>query len=190
MTGPTVVIGAFKVAAYPEIGGHFWVYLQYALGLRQLGCDVYWLEAFRTRGRREEDAIALATFRARMERYGLGDKCIVYATHSGRPSSGEVPTRYLNMHRDDAEAVYQKADLLLNFHYSSSPALLESFRRTALVDIDPGLFQFWMSRGQLQVPHHDLNFTIGENVGKPGSRIPDCGLTWIQTHPPVDLEHW
>ncbi len=189
MTAPTVVIGAYKVAAYPEIGGHFWVYLQYALGLRQLGCDVYWLEAFRTKGHKEEDAAAVATFLARMKRYGLADKCIVYLTHSNRPSP-EVPTEYLNMHREEAEAVFEKADLLLNFHYSISPALLKRFRRTALVDIDPGLFQFWISRGQLQVPRHDLNFTTGENVGIPGSKIPDCGLTWIQTRPCVDLEHW
>jgi len=42
----TVVLSAFNVAGFPEGGGHFWVYMQYALGLRQLGCDVYWLERF------------------------------------------------------------------------------------------------------------------------------------------------
>ena len=44
---PTIVIAPSNVAAFPEGGGHFWVYLQYVLGLRQLGCDVYWLEGFR-----------------------------------------------------------------------------------------------------------------------------------------------
>lgn len=189
MTAPTVVIGAYKVASFPEIGGHFWVYLQYALGLRELGCDVYWLEAFRTQGHKEEDARALATFRARMQRYGLEGKCILYATQSSRPSP-EAPTQYLNMHPNEAGAVFQKADFLLNFHYAISPGLLRRFRRTALVDIDPGLFQFWLSRGQLQVPPHDMYFTTGENVGKPSSRIPDCGLSWIPIRPPVDLEHW
>src|SRR5438309_10840803 len=53
MTTPTVVIGGYKVASFPEIGGHFWVYLQYALGLRQLGCDVHWLEPFRTNAHAE-----------------------------------------------------------------------------------------------------------------------------------------
>ncbi len=38
---PTVVLSAFNVAGFPEGGGHFWVYLQYVLGLRQLGCEVY-----------------------------------------------------------------------------------------------------------------------------------------------------
>src|SRR5437660_1132074 len=189
MTTPTVVIGGYKVASFPEIGGHFWVYLQYALGLRQLGCDVYWLEAFRTKDHAEPDATALATFRARMQRYGLARKCITYVTHSNRPSP-KAPTEYLDINRGEAEAIFEKADLLLNFHYSLSPALLRRFRRTALVDIDPGLFQFWIRRGQLQVSPHDLYFTTGENVGRPGSKIPDCGLSWINIRPPVSLEHW
>src|SRR2546425_2351466 len=32
----TAVISVYKVASFPEGGGHFWVYLQYALGLRRL----------------------------------------------------------------------------------------------------------------------------------------------------------
>src|SRR5256885_12725611 len=132
---PTVVIAAFNVAGFPEGGGHFWVYLQYVLALRQLGCDVYWLEAFRTKGRVEEEAAALAAFRARMQRHGLGGKSIIYVTHSKKPSL-EAPAEYLDMARDEAEAVFEKADLLLNFHYGISPALLALFRRTALVDID------------------------------------------------------
>ena len=41
---PTVVLSAYNVANFPEGGGHFWVYMQYALGLRQCGADVYWLD--------------------------------------------------------------------------------------------------------------------------------------------------
>ncbi len=150
---PTVVIAAHNVAAFPEGGGHFWVYLQYVLALRQLGCDVYWLEAFRTKGRAEREAAALDTFRARMERYGLSGKVILYLTHSQTPMA-EAPTEYLNVSRAEAEAVFEKADLLLNFHYAISPGLLARFRRTALVDIDPGLLQFWISSGQLRVARH------------------------------------
>src|SRR2546422_7833269 len=40
----TVVLSPFDVVGFPEGGGHFWVYMQYALGLRRLGCEVYWLE--------------------------------------------------------------------------------------------------------------------------------------------------
>src|SRR5207245_9205661 len=91
MTTPTVVIGGYKVASFPEIGGHFWVYLQYALGLRQHGCDVYWLEAFRTNGHAEPEATELATCRARMERYGVAGNCIIYILDSNNPSR-KAPT--------------------------------------------------------------------------------------------------
>ena len=186
---PTVVIAPFNVAAFPEGGGHFWVYLQYVLGLQLLGCEVYWLEAFRTKGRTEQEEAALATFRARTDAYGLRGKVILYLTHSKKPSPG-LPAEYLVMSREEAEAVYERADLLLNFHYAISPALLARFRRTALVDIDPGLLQFWISRGQISVPPHDFYFTIAEGVGRLGGRIPDCGLQWCPIRPAVCLEHW
>src|SRR2546426_9312013 len=186
---PVVVISTFNVANFPEGGGHFWVYLQYVLGLRQLGCEVYWLEAFRTKGRAEREAAALATFRARMQQHGLGGKIILYGTATKEPSP-ESPTEYLEMNREEAEAIFAPAALLVNFHYAISPALLARFRRTALVDIDPGLLQFWISRGQLSVPRHDFYFTTGENVGQPGSKIPDCGLRWLHIRPGVCLERW
>src|SRR5437667_2397532 len=187
---PTVVLSAFNVANFPDGGGHFWVYLQYVLGLRQLGCDVYWLEGFRTQGPREREGAALATFRARMEAYGLGGKLALYLTNGKNDLSPELPTEYLVMGRDEAEAVYEKADLLLNFHYAISPGLLARFRRTALVDIDPGLLQFWINRGQISVPRHDCYFTISEEVARLGGRIPDTGLPWLPIRPAVSLEHW
>jgi len=186
---PTVVIASYNVAAFPEGGGHFWVYLQYVLAFRQLGWDVYWLEAFRSEGRAQEETAALDTFRTRIERYGLGGKCILYLTQSKQPSP-ELPAEYLTMSRDEAEAVYERADLLLNFHYAINPTLLTRFRRTVLVDIDPGLLQFWISRGQISVPRHDVYFTTAEGVGRKDGKIPDCGLPWIHIRPSVCLEHW
>src|SRR3989441_9342825 len=60
----TVVVSPFDVANFPEGGGHFWVYMQYAQGLRRLGCDVYWLEQFRHGRDKVHDARAMATFRS------------------------------------------------------------------------------------------------------------------------------
>ena len=186
---PVAVISAFNVARFPDGGGHFWVYLQYALGLRLLGYDVYWLEAFRTYDRDGHEAAVLAKFNTLMEQHGFGGKCIVYVTRS-KEVSPQAPTEDLTTTRAEAEAVFEQADLLLNFEYAIAPELLAGFRRSALVDIDPGLLQFWISRGQLQVPAHDVYFTTGETVGTPGSPIPDCGLVWRHIRPPVSLELW
>jgi len=186
---PTVVLSPYSVINFPEGGGHFWVYMQYAQGLLRSGCDVYWMEAFRSRNGRELDELMLAPFRARMERFGLGDKLILYPSDDAKLADG-LPKEYMGLARSEAEAIFERADLLLNFHYAIAPKLLARFRRTALVDIDPGLLQFWISRGQLSVPRHVLYFTTGETVGTPAARFPDCGLKWIHIRPPVCLECW
>src|SRR5207248_11416285 len=182
-----VVISPFNVLNFPEGGGHFWVYMQYVLGLRELGCDVYWLEQFRGSGSEAADEAMLRRFRARMERFSMGQKLLLYRGDS-QDKPGKLPREYAGVSRAEAEAVFEQTDLLLNFHYAIAPGLLARFRRTALIDIDPGLLQFWISRGQLRVPKHDLYFTTGETVGTPGARFPDCGMKWIRTRPPVSLE--
>lgn len=165
----TVVISPFDVAGFPTGGGHFWVYTQYAQGLLQLGCEVVWLE----RVSEELSEAATATFFDRMERYGLGGNAFLYRDES------EVP-----------EAIASRADLLLNFDQRIDPAVLARFRRTALVDIDPGLLQFWMATGQLEIAPHDVHFTIGETVGTDAARFPDGGRSWVYTPPPVCIEAW
>ncbi len=186
---PTVVISPFNVVNFLEGGGHFWVYMQYAQGLRQLGCDVYWLENFRSSGNAEQDTAVLSEFVTRMERYGLGGKLILYVSR-GQTGASDVPREYVGMTRSEAEAIFDEADLLLNFHYAMDPALLARFRCTALVDIDPGSLQFWISRGQLAVHRHDYYFTTGETVGTPAALFPDCGLPWIHIRPAVCLDRW
>jgi hypothetical protein len=165
----TVVISPFDVATFPAGGGHFWVYAQYAQGLQRLGCEVIWLE----RIPEELPEAAAATFFDRMERYGLGGNAFLYREEH------EVP-----------EAIARRADLLLNFDQRIDPALLARFRRTALVDIDPGLLQFWLATGQLEIAPHDVYFTIGETVGTAAARFPDGGRSWVYTPPPVCLEAW
>ena len=131
---PTVVVSAFNVANFPEGGGHFWVYMQYALGLRQCGCDVYWMERYVRGTDGPRDAAAIATFFERMESFGFGGKAILIVA----PDAGSQWARstILGATREAADAVIRRADLLLNFHYAIEPGLLGRFRRSALVDID------------------------------------------------------
>lgn len=189
MAKALVVISPVNVANYLEGGGHFWVYMQYAHGLRQLGCDVYWLENFGSCGDRDRDGSRIAKFVERMERYGLTDKLILYDNNM-RTAGYSAPYEFIGITKSRAEEVMQQADLLLNFNYKIDPALLSYFQRTALIDIDPGLLQVWMSKGQISVPQHDVYFTIGETVGTPSALFPDCGLPWIHIRPPVCLDLW
>src|SRR5439155_2257505 len=55
---------------------------------------------------------------------------------------------------------------------------------------DPGLLQYWISTGQLEIPDHDRYFTIGETVGTPSAAFSDCGIDWVHIRPPVFLDQW
>lgn len=183
----TVVLSTHNVVNYPEGGGHFWVYLQYVEGLRRAGCDVYWLEQFVPWNDPPVDAELIRTFLARMDSRGMADKVVLYSL----PSGNEVvePT-YLNLERQEAEAVMKRADLMLNFNYRMRADLVGRFRRTALVDIDPGLLQIWIAAEQVCPAPHDHYFTTGETVGTERALFPSGGLDWVRFRPPVVLELW
>ena len=182
-----VVVSACKVASYPEGGGHFWVYMQYVQGLRKLGADVFWLERFHQSDDNHRDQRALKRFFERMDRYGLGGKTILYVC---RGTSDRGGYDFINVPRAKAEKIFREADLLLNFEYEINPIILEQFSRTALVDIDPGLFQYWVSTDQLNLTPHDIYFTTGETVGTPAAKFPDCDLSWAHIRPLVCLDLW
>jgi hypothetical protein len=59
------------------------------------------------------------------------------------------------------------------------------------LDIDPGYPQMWRELGLADLlAGHDRYVTVGANVGRDDCAIPDCGVEWIHTPPPVDLEAW
>lgn len=186
----TVIVSPHNVVCFPEGAGHFWVYMQYVQGLRRAGCDVYWFERFYPDKNGQIDDTLVAGFLERMRRYDMGDRVILYSLTNGNESGQAVQPEYIGLDRGHAEAILKRADLLLNFHYTMHPDVLARFRRAALVDIDPGLLQVWMSTGRLRVPPHDCYVTTGETVGTERARFPDCGVSWTRIHPPVCLELW
>jgi len=59
------------------------------------------------------------------------------------------------------------------------------------LDIDPGYPQMWRELGLADMlDGHDRFATIGQNIGRAGCAIPDCGLDWVTTPPPVALAEW
>ena len=177
-----VVVGAYRVAPVPWAAGHFWMYAQYVDGLRRLGCDVWWLEELPAGAGTAIDEARTETLRERLRPLGLADRILLYRW--GDDPGAQDPT-YLTSSARRAEQVLTRAELLLNFHYEMRPALLARFRRTALVDIDPGMLQLWWRQGHLRIHEHDRYFSIGEHLG--GS-VP--GVTWVHTAPPVSLALW
>jgi hypothetical protein len=181
-----VVLAAYRVADQPVAAGHFWVYAQYADALRRVGCDVWWLEELRARSDPSTDETRMATLLDRLRPLGLAGKVILYRMPAQADGDASEPS-YLNLPASQAERVFGDTDLLLNFHYTLTRSMLLRFRRTALVDIDPGLLQLWWRNDQLRVHRHDVHFTIGENIGS----VPGAGdMPWIHTPPAVSLDLW
>src|SRR5215469_17680727 len=82
----TVCNAPVKTLEYPEGGGHLWEYLNWALGLRALGCQVIWLEGLAPSTPASEIRAKIAALKLRLERYGLAN---YLALHSS--SDGPVP---------------------------------------------------------------------------------------------------
>lgn len=178
----TVCLAASTIE-YPEGGGHFWVYLNWALGLQALGCQVVWLEGIDAQMPAHEAQALISTLKSYLEPYGFAQQ-VALCSWNGEPLPRTMAEKCL-----DIEAA-SEAHLLLNLAYSIPSQVVERFRRRALVDIDPGLTQLWLSQGLINPARHDIYFTIGETVGKAGARFPDCGLQWHYTPPVVFLPAW
>jgi hypothetical protein len=180
----TVCIAPVKTLEYPQGGGHLWEYLNWALGLRSIGCKVMWLEGMAPSSPAAEIRSNIAALKLHLERYGLVN-CL--ALHSSTDEALPLDLTAMGCLELDTAA---GADLLLEFRYNTPAYVVKRFRRSALLDIDPGLSQAWVSKGRISLTPHDVYFTTGETVGQPGMRIPDVGLNWIYTRPCVALDWW
>jgi hypothetical protein len=168
---------------YPEGGGHLWVHLNWGLGLRALGCRLIWLEPVNPDTPAHQVRAMVAALKDRLRRYGLAD-CLALCSPTGGPLAPGATDGCL-----DLEAAAE-ADLLLNLRYDLSPEVVARFWRSALLDIDPGILQIWVSKGEINLARHDVYFTIGETVGQPEARFPDAGLKWLYTPACVALDWW
>ncbi len=182
--GITVCIAPVRTLEYPEGGGHLWEYLNWALGLRAAGCKVIWLEAVAPSSPPSQLRANVAALKLRLERYDFVNCLALYCSCDGSPPLDLTTLGCLDL---DAAAA---ANLLLEFPYDTPLHVVKRFRRSALLDIDPGLSQAWISKGRKKLTPHDVYFTTGETVGQAETRIPDLGLNWVYTRPCVALDWW
>ncbi len=173
-----------------RLGGHAWVFLNWVLGLRDQGADLILLERLRWAGSAQQLLQHLRSFRQRLAAVGLADVKIAPVLIDEQPGLLDPVRKELEAVTVSLDQACDEADLFLNFKYNLPENIVDRFRRSALVDIDPGVLQVWISSGHLAPPVHDTNFTIGETVGQPGARFSDCGMTWHHLPPPVHLPSW
>ena len=101
-------------------GGHLWAYLNWAFGLRALGCKVIWLEFVPPSTPAEKIRANIAALKIRLETYGLVN-CLALHSCSNEPLPTELTTACLSM--DEAEG----ADLLLELRYNTPLRVVRRF---------------------------------------------------------------
>jgi hypothetical protein len=187
---PSAIV-AGSVAQRPGRGGHTWVFLQYLLGLRDLGWDVTLLDRLEPdmsvdaggRPAPPEQSENVRYLQQVLSRFGLdGDYALML-------DGGE---RSLGLERAELLERVEASSMLLNVNgFVTDPEVLARAPLRVFLDIDPGFGQMWRELGLHDLfAGHDRFVTVGESIGSPGCAIPTCGLDWITTPQPIVLDHW
>lgn len=177
------------------VGGVAWLVGHYAVGLRRLGYDVYYVEAHaRTPSmfmeHPEDDGAgkAAAYIAETARRFGLEDRWAFQALHENGRCYGMTPSQLDRLYRDAA--------LIVNMHGGTLPLPEHAATdRLVFLGTDPVEVELEVAREDERalnfLDQHAAYFTWGLNYGNP-----DCKLPWarpysfIPSPPPVVLDFW
>ena len=177
------------IAQFP-LGGVTWDYLQYVLGLRELGHDVYYVEDSGSwpynpveGGVAIDHRFNVAYLAGVMADFGLADRWAYRFP-------GEA--QWFGLSDAQRTAVVSSADLLINVSGSlADPEEYRAARRLAYIDTDPVFTQVRIVGGEAafrrQVDLHDVHFSFGERLSP---AVPATGHRWRATRQPVVLAAW
>ena len=177
-----ICLSTSNTLRYPQ-GGVLWVFLNWAFGLRGLGHEVIWFDVNDPKCTDAQTREQIQTLKSRLKPYGF-DPSVAIATRDGQALPDEAALGCVALEK------VLESDLLIDFRYDLSADFVRKFKRSAFMDIDPGILQINITKGYMPSPAHQVSFTIGETVGQAGSRFPDIGRTWLYTPPCVSLEQW
>jgi len=184
-----IVLGSYMVR-YPLGGMMSWV-LQYLLGFKKLGHDVYFVEKSGYANScydPEKDVMSddctfgIRTVKALLARFGLQDKwCFVDAADN-----------YCGISRFQIEEIFKSADLFVDMGTHGTwlyEAVGTGIR--VLVDGEPGFTQMKMENklaaGE-KLLNYDFYFTTGRNIGTEKSTAPTAGKNWRPLFHPVQVD--
>jgi hypothetical protein len=175
-------------------GGVTWDYIQYLLGFRDLGHEVWYLEDSGAwpydpvRQTVTEDCTYNVNYLgAIMAEFGFPDRWIYRNGADGKFHGAGEPA---------ARDLIKNADLLVNV---SSAGWLKDYdfgvKHQMFIDGDPMFCQVSLLEPKnadyaARVRAHDSHFTFGLNIGRPGCVAPDVGIRWKKTVQPIALDHW
>src|SRR5262249_23938315 len=160
-----------------------WAVLQYVLGLRALGHDVYLVEHVPSSSLRPgpslEGSINARYFADVVSRFGLRDRAALLLKGS-HETFGVSYARLLDAARG--------CDLLLNISgMLTDRCLLRSIPCRVYLDLDPAFNQLWHAVEGLDMRFegHTHFVTVGHAIAQRDNHVPTCGRTWLPTFQPI-----
>jgi len=175
-------------------GGQAWANLQYLIGLRELGHDVYYVEDcgdwsivydWESQEKTWELDYPANYIQICLTPHGFGERWLYRA---GEDSRGMELAQF--------NEVCRQADLLL---IRGIPMLrwrdeYDLPRRRAFIDVDPGFTQFCYARGEPayieNIDKCESLFSVGQMIGKTRCAIPTLERQWQHTASPIALSSW
>ena len=192
-----IVVGGF--IGLLQAGGVTWDYIQYPLGFKILGHDVYYIEdtrlypIYQKPGSQWDDASSsIIHLQKVMEYFGMKDRWAYRDEASGN---------CFGLSEKQIKEICSTADVFINV--SCSTFIRDEYMKIptrVLIDSDPMFTQIQYASRQHFTPGesgidkmihaHNYLFTFGENIGSEDCLIPITGLNWRSTRQPICLEYW
>jgi hypothetical protein len=176
------------------LGGQAWASLQYLLGFRTLGHEVFYLEdcgdtTWVWDWEKGEWNYGLdypaAYVNACLAPFGLGNAWI-YRTD--KDSRGMELERFKEICRS-ADLLIMRATPLWNWREEYDWPKCRAF-----IDVDPGFTQITLANGDTGwlagIARAERRFTLAQRIGEADCPIPQTGGPWLKTLPPIYLPEW
>jgi hypothetical protein len=187
-SGLTILFSGM-IAADPYQGGASWAVLQYLLGLRKLGHRVLFVEPVKAAklqpaGAGLDPSSNAAYFRQVTARFGLDGAAALLL---------EGTEQTVGLPYDRIREAAAGADVLMNVSgMLADDELVGRIPARVYLDLDPAFIQVWHAGYGIDMgfARHTHFVTVGQAVGRPGCPVPTCGLDWVPTFQPVDLDAW
>lgn len=174
------------------LGGQAWASLQYLLGFRALGHEMFYLEDCgqsswvydweKSEWTTELDYPA-ACVHACLAPFGLD---WIYRTDEG--SRGAPLDKFIDFCGGAGLMLIRAAPLWVWREEYARPT------RRAFIDVDPGFTQISIVNGDQGladgIARCERRFTVGQNIGEASCPVPAAGGPWLKTLPPVFLPEW
>ena len=183
-----LILVSGMIAADPGQGGATWAVIQYVLGLRELGHDVFLVEPIAPGCIQPVGAPLAASVNARyfqsvVSRFGLQASAALLRQDTHETVG--VPYSALRQAAADGELLINISGML------REPELRDRVPRRVYLDLDPAFNQLWHTEGiDVGFDGHTHYVTVGNCIGRASCNIPTCGRRWITTLQPIVLSEW